>query len=134
MTINVTNASDADANGTALSVTVASPTTFTYTRPSDPTSGTLDYATSCDKVHTLGANVTTVSAANEPGSGKSQIIKLLLIGASTYTLPASWADVDWWIPGSAPTAPAAGKRQLVTLWAINVAGTVHCIGNYSTQP
>lgn len=95
---------------------------------------TLDYNTSTDKVHTLGANVTTVTAANEPASGKSQVIKLLIIGASTYTLPASWADVDWWIPGSAPSAPAAGKRLLVTLWVTNVAGTVHCIGNYSTQP
>jgi hypothetical protein len=97
---------------------------------------TLNFATANDKVCTLTENVTTVSTSNEPASGKSQIIKLLIIGASTYTLPASWADVDWWISdsGSAPSAPAAGKRLLVTLWALNVGGTVHVIGNAAEQP
>jgi hypothetical protein len=97
---------------------------------------TLDFATANDKACTLTENVTTISTSNEPASGKSQVIKLLIIGASTYTLPASWADVDWWISdsGSAPSAPGAGKRLLVTLWAVNIAGTVHVIGNAAEQP
>lgn len=46
MTVDVTSATDADANGTALTVTVTGLTTFTYERPSDPSSGTLTYTTS----------------------------------------------------------------------------------------
>lgn len=65
-------------------------------------------------------NIATVSLLNPPASGKGQIIRIVFVqGASSYTLPGSWADVDWWTGGAgAPVMPtAAGDLLLVTIYS-----------------
>jgi len=82
----------------------------------------------------LHENITSIVFVNGPANGKGLAMRVVFIqDATPRTLPASWPDVDWWVPqAGAPSMPAgAGKSLLATVYSQNGSQT---IGTWAAEP
>lgn len=83
----------------------------------------LDCSLGSDRLHDLGANVSSVTVTGKPNSDRTQHITMILQQAAAggpFTLPASWAGVDGWLnDAGAPVMPTAASAYLVVTLLVN---------------